>query len=443
MRRNAILLVGLGVPAVIITASLLLFILYLLQNTSPSPSAQVPPPAATAEAQRRIDEIVTATLAAMQARSIAKTAYAQTNAPPLPSPTPSRSPTLTASATQTPVPTLTQTSTPEPTSTPTVIPESVALTGFRSQLETRNNCGPATLAVALSYWLWQGDQTVPQAYLRPNQEVDDKNVMPEELVHYVENYTQFNALTRVGGDLDLLKQLIAAGFPVMVEKGHITSGWIGHYILLSGYDDTRQQFLTQDSLVVSPDHPMAYSYLQDTWWRHFNYRFIIVYPAERETDLIGVLGKFAEAEESVAHAASIALREIEQLKGRELFFAWYNLGASLAGLGRYEEAAHAFDTAFDQIYFTIPQTDRPWRMLWYQNDPYLTYFNVGRYEDVIHHADRTLAGAAVLEESYYWRGRAREALGDLPGAAADYRQAAALNPNSTPALQELARLGLE
>jgi hypothetical protein len=253
----------------------------------------------------------------MQARSITETAYAQNNDPPTSTPTPSASPTLTASATQTPVPSPTQTFTPEPTSTPTTIPEKVTLTGFRSQLETRNNCGPATLAVALSYWGWQGDQTVPQAYLRPNQEVDDKNVMPEELVRYVENYSQFNALTRVGGDLDLLKRLIAAGFPVMVEKGHITSGWIGHYVLLSGYDDSRAHFLTQDSLVVSPDHPMNYSYLQDTWWRHFNYRFIIVYPAEKEADLIGVLGKFADAEESLAHAAGIALRELEQLKGRE------------------------------------------------------------------------------------------------------------------------------
>ena len=40
-----------------------------------------------------------------------------------------------------------------------------------------------------------------------------------------------------------------------------------------------------------------------------------------------------------------------------------------------------------------------------------------------------------------WRGRAREALGDLPGALADYQAAYDLNPDSTPALDELQRLG--
>jgi tetratricopeptide (TPR) repeat protein len=47
---------------------------------------------------------------------------------------------------------------------------------------------------------------------------------------------------------------------------------------------------------------------------------------------------------------------------------------------------------------------------------------------------------AVLEETYYWRGMAKQALGDRNGAIEDLQRAYALNPNSTPAGEELRSL---
>ncbi|HLE15046.1 MAG TPA: tetratricopeptide repeat protein, partial [Anaerolineales bacterium] len=47
----------------------------------------------------------------------------------------------------------------------------------------------------------------------------------------------------------------------------------------------------------------------------------------------------------------------------------------------------------------------------------------------------------VLEESFYWRGLAREALGDAPGALDDMRESVRLNPNFTPGWEQLSRLG--
>jgi tetratricopeptide (TPR) repeat protein len=43
----------------------------------------------------------------------------------------------------------------------------------------------------------------------------------------------------------------------------------------------------------------------------------------------------------------------------------------------------------------------------------------------------------ILEETYYWRGLAKEALGDRAGALEDLNRALALNPNSTPADEAL------
>ena len=146
--------------------------------------------------------------------------------------------TLTALA---PAPTstallLTETPIPIPTTTPTSIPNQAALIGIRHEYQQFNNCAPASLSMVLSYWSWQGSQYDTRAYLRPGYEVDDKNVNPFEIVEYVQNYTEFDALWRVGGDLEVLKRFTAAGFPVLIEKGlhpH-DDAWLGHYQIISG-----------------------------------------------------------------------------------------------------------------------------------------------------------------------------------------------------------------
>lgn len=395
--------------------------------------------------QQQVEMAVQSTLQAMTATASAEIPPAQTEAPATPTPLPPTTGLPTAAFTLSPTPTASATPTPTPTHTPTPVPDFVSLSGVKNEVETRNNCGPATLAMALSYWGWEGDQTVPQAVLRPNPRIDDKNVMPAELENYVHNYTDLQALVRVGGDLDLMKRLIAAGFPVIVEKGHTTTGWIGHYILLTGYDDSSGQFLTQDSLIVSPNVRVPYEDLTDLWWRHFNYLYLVIFPAEREAEVMDILGPHAALDFNFQSAVEKALQDIERQEGRELFFAWYNLGSSLKGLGDYLGAAQAFDAAYGEVYPSLPQGTRPWRVPWYQTDVYEAYFQTGRYQDVIQLADATLraTGSAVLEETFYWRGMARHASGDLSGAIEDLRQAHRLNPNSTPALERLLELGIQ
>ncbi len=141
-----------------------------------------------------------------------------------------------------------------------------------------NNCGPATLAMGLSFWGWSGTQAGPATALKPDQK--DANVMPYEMVNYITGQAGLAALSRLGGDLTTLKRLIAAGFPPIVEKGFWVSaekGWMGHYTLLTGYDDARNAFISQDSY-EGPNHPRLYAdVLAD--WRAFDYQFIVIFPA--------------------------------------------------------------------------------------------------------------------------------------------------------------------
>jgi tetratricopeptide (TPR) repeat protein len=81
-------------------------------------------------------------------------------------------------------------------------------------------------------------------------------------------------------------------------------------------------------------------------------------------------------------------------------------------------------------------------MVWYQHGPYKAYFEMSRYQDVVNLADTTLfsMGEQTVEETFYWRGLAKEQLGDVGGALADMQKAVELNSNYAEALEELARM---
>jgi tetratricopeptide (TPR) repeat protein len=357
-----------------------------------------------------------------------------------PSPQIDQTDTPTAPATKMPSATVSPTAVPSPTWTP--IPTQVQLSGIVHQYQQFNNCGPANLAMALSFWGWQGDQRHTRAFLRPNLEVDDKNVNPSEMVAFVNSQTELRALTRVAGEQELLKRLIAAGFPVIIEEGHDPPDdwWMGHYLVVNGFDDQRQRFTAQDSL-IAPDLPLPYEELKSSWWRDFNYVYVLIYPPERENQILEIIGPHQDKTFNYQFAAQRARQEIDILSGRDLFFAWFNLGSSLVGLEDYTGAAQAYDQAFE-LYATLPEDLRPYRLMWYQAGPYAAYYHTGRYQDVVNLANTTFTwvGKGGLEESHYWRGMAYEALGNTNQAITDLEKAVAINPNFTPAREALERL---
>ena len=297
--------------------------------------------------------------------------------------------------------------------------------------------------MALSFWKWPGNQLDTAAYMKPNPR--DKNVMPYEMEAFVEENTDLQAIVRVGGDLALIKQFIAAGFPVIVEKGFEGpnfDGWMGHYEVVNGYDDARGRFTVQDSYIMA-NLPIPYEDMEKNW-RAFNNTYIVIYPPDREAEVLAILGPQADETTNYQSAAQKASDEIYSLTGRDQYFAWYNRGTNLVHLQDYAGAANAYDEAFN-LYQTIPEKERPWRMLWYQTGPYFAYYYSGRTYDVLGLADTTLttANEPAIEESWYWRAMAKAALGDIDGAIADYRTSLEWHPEFAPTLTQLQLLGVE
>ncbi len=389
------------------------------------------------EQQAQIDKIVTATLLAMR------------------TPTP----TFTLSASATPVgPSAT------PTVSPTPLPASVTLPGVKyiSQEGGYNLCGPSNLTMALKFWQWPGTRDEILWAIKPGlndpklefwkRGQADRNVMPYEMADFVNDNTELRAVWRYGGNVKLLKDFLAAGYPVLIEKGEFQRdyngkiSWMGHYLFITGYSEAGRYFLAQDTLVAAgPNVKVAYEQFE-TEWRAFNYLFMVVYPAEREEQVNTLLGSWRDEAWANQHALALANEDVKSQSGLDLYFAWFNKGTSHVQLLEYFDAASAYDQAF-LLYPDLPlEKDKlPYRMLWYQTGPYKAYFYSGRYQDVIDLADLTLyqtISDPTLEESLYWRGMAEQAAGNSAAALADFQAANHINPRMPAIIQALQSLGV-
>ena len=306
-------------------------------------------------------------------------------------------------------------------------PPRAYVTGVQHAWQTWNNCGPATLTMSLSYWGWWGDQALAAKTLKPVP--DDKNVSPSEMVDFVRREVpDVEAVYRHAGDLHLVKRLVAAGFPVILETGFTPPGynWMGHYRLVVGYDDDEAAFLTYDSyqginIVVPYDEA-------DEVWRHFNRVYVVTYWADREEEVSALLGDDWDVDANAQRALQAARAEVEAAPDDA--FAWFNLGTSHALNAEYEEAAAAYDEAF--------RIGLPWRMLWYQFGPFEAYLNTGRLDDVIRAVNRVFRYTSHVEEAHYYRGLVHLAREEREAAAAMFRTALEHNPNF-----ERAQLALE
>ncbi len=355
--------------------------------------------------------------------------------------------------------------TPQITATP--LPEQVILDGvvYVNQSERWNYCGPANLTMALNFWGWPGNRDDVARIVKPginDPSLDfiqqgrlDKNVMPSELIGFVAEQTDFNIVARYGGDLDLIKSLIARGFPVLVEKGYYEAdytgkvAWLGHYVFTTGYDDAAGEFIIQDSNILkgntAADHQnkrIDYETFLEGW-RSFNYLLMVVYPPGRQDEVLEILGDWADPSWAYQHALEIAEEEILSMSGVNAFFAWFNKGTSLVKQEHYLDAGDAFDTAY-RIYSELADDDavRPYRITWYQTWPYMAYYFSGRYQDVINLANFTLETISepVLEETLYWRGLAHYALGNKAQAKQDLYNSVWLNPNFEAGLIQISNL---
>jgi len=310
-----------------------------------------------------------------------------------------------------------------PTATPTPLPERVELQPPAYEKQDINNCGPATLTMLLRYYGWKGTQKDIADIIKPIPQ--DRNVNVEELLFFTRNYVGWlRSEFRVGGSIDLLRNLLAEGFPVVIEEGYLMEEsywpnddrWAGHYLLLTGYDDAQSYFIGQDSF-YGPNRLVPYAGL-DQNWQAFNRVYFLVFPPEREATLKTILAEDWDVEANRQRALQTAQEETQN--DPQNAFAWFNLGTNLVYFERYAEAADAYDQART---LGLPQ-----RMLRYQFGPFFAYFHSNRMDDLIALTEYALKRTPNSEEALLWHGWGLYRLGRKAEAIADFEAALKAHP---------------
>lgn len=304
--------------------------------------------------------------------------------------------------------------------------------------QTANNCGPAALSMMLKMFGWTGDQKTVSDIIKPVN--GDRNVNPEEMAYWVRNYAGWLRVEyRVGGDTETLKRLIAAAYPVMIEGTTSLNPddtgwpdddlWAAHYLLLTGYDDTTQTFVAQDTY-LGPDKKISYRQLESEW-KPFNYLYLVVYLPEQEAEIHTLLGSNWDRDLNRRNALGIAQASIAQDPNDA--FAWFNMGSNLVYFERYDEANEAFDKARE---IGLPQ-----RMFRYQFSPFIANFQTNRIDDLLALTEYALQRTEMSEEAWLWHGWALYRKGDTPGAIKDWRKALSIRPGYEDALYALNFVG--
>lgn len=344
-------------------------------------------------------------------------------------------------ATVTPVPAATLA--PQPTATAWPVPAAARMEGFTHVFQEWNNCGPATMVMALTHFGLVYSQRDTAMVLRPNPE--DRNVTPQEMADFANTQEGVRAVARVNGDINLLQRLLANDIPVIIEIGfdppgeYRWLGWYGHYLLPVAYDNTQRQVWVYDSWLGTSEVPqtnadpfgrvLTYDDLEADW-EQFNRSYIVLFRPDQEKLVTELLGDALD--DTTMWRASYYRAQTDAMRDPNNAFYWFNLGTTYNALGEFDKAAVAFDQS--------RAIGLPWRMLWYQFGPYEAYYRTGRNEDIVLLAEATLKDRPYFEESYYYLGLAQAALGDGPSARDNLEKATAFNPNFAPAVRALAEL---
>ena len=321
---------------------------------------------------------------------------------------------------------LSATPTIEPTAsaTPEPLPSQVSLAVPDYEMQDMNNCGPASLTMGLRYYGWDGDQFDISEVIKPIPQ--DRNVNPEEMIYYVRNYAGWlRAEYRVNGNLPLLKKLIAAGYPVLIEETfHFDEPyypnddlWAAHYMLLTAYDDEDGAFTGQDSY-HGANQRIPYETLEEDW-QPFNHVYLVAYLPEDEEELALLLGDDWDEEKNRERALEASQRATEE--NPDDAFAWFNLGSNLLYFEKYAQSANAYDQARS---LGLPQ-----RMMRYQFGAFIASFQDHRTEDLLSLTDYALQRTPNSEEALLWRGWGLYQQGDYDGAIASWELALKHRPN--------------
>ncbi len=311
------------------------------------------------------------------------------------------------------------------------IPTSKILSTNYHIFQTFNNCAPAALSMALSYYGIDKSQELLASELRPyNNRTgnnDDKSTPPDELAAKGQELGLIPYF-RPAGNIETIKKLIAADTPVVVRTLLYPDKDFAHYRVVKGYDDKTKEIIQDDSL---EGKNLRFSYEEFLHlWKPFNYAYLVFATDDNKKEIEKILGENLDSQTAWENARAIAETELRRNPSNTA--SRFNLAVAHYYLGDNKGTAREFEAVEPKL---------GEHTIWYQIEPIQAYFNLSRYDRVIELTDSILNNNnKAFTELYLLKGEVYRQEGKLVEARAEFEKALYYNKNSKQAQAALESL---
>src|SRR5437764_2166581 len=226
----------------------------------------------------------------------------------------------------------------EPAIEPNAAPSRAVIGEMKHVWQSLNNCGPASVVMALSAMGIDVSQEFARVPLRGTNILSGMG--PQKVDGWVNANFGLRSVWRNNGTNDLLRRLVANGFTPMVTQWmqDPSISRIAHWRVVRGYDDALATFYVNDP-VLGRMVPLSYQWFQNEW-QPFSYRYLVVYDPKDELLLRRIVG---EDWNDLRMRANFYERTKAEALAQNTQNAWIAFGEAAYGYGAFAEAVAAFE----------------------------------------------------------------------------------------------------
>ena len=274
-----------------------------------------------------------------------------------------------------------------------------------------NNCGPVTTQMLLSLYGVRVTQASAAKALKGSYR--DRNVTTPEMAAYL-GQQGLRTVRRWGITAALARDLLRAGFPVILHQTQTVTSDIGHFRVAYGFDVGG--IITGDSMFGPRVRFTDADFARVS--RPFNGEFLIAYRPAQSDDIERVLGEDWSRTQNLQRL--LARNEAQVRAAPNDGFAWWGLGQARLYLGQPQVAARAFDQAV--------RAGLPKKQFWYQHDAFAAWNQAGHYRTTDRVAATALKGYPNSTEINLAHATALDGLGRHTAATLARRAASTEDP---------------
>jgi Peptidase_C39 like family len=221
---------------------------------------------------------------------------------------------------------------------PKAAPASMVFDDMKHVWQSLNNCGPASVVMALSTFGIDVSQEFARVPLRGTNVLSGMG--PQKVDGWVNANFGLRSVWRNNGTNDLLRRLVANGFAPMVTQWmqDPSISRIAHWRVVRGYDDARSTFYVNDPMLGNMV-PLSYNWFQSNW-QSFSYRYMVIYDPKDEAMLKAVIG---DDWNDTKMRKNFYERTKADAYSQDTSAAWLAYGEAAYGYGLFREAVTAFE----------------------------------------------------------------------------------------------------